>query len=151
MKSVLQALLLLTASASGFAQVNTIALASTNAVGAIAWPDGTWYVRAILVDDMGVAVGDITDQISFALSGSYPSIDVTMGSDAPMDYEILFYRSQSPFNGGDTNIETNSITCPIGEVCNSATVDSVAITNTLNGGWSTATVLPVTLQRFEID
>lgn len=131
-------------------EIDSIALNSTLNVGSLNWPDGTWHVRAVLLDEFSNPVGALVAESVFSLSSEWPSIAVTMVSNAPSNYQIRFYRSNSAFSVGEPNIESNQVNCGA-SLCDTAVVSSVALSNTLNGGWSTATVLPVELTSFEVE
>lgn len=132
------------------AQVASIGLGSTNSVGPLNWADGTWYMRAVQLDGSDVPVGAITGQLSFTLSSEYPNIAVTMAVSAPAGNKIRFYRNLgSGFNVGDPNIEYYDQTCPTGSVCDSGSVNNIALVNTL--GWVTGPVVPVELVSFAVE
>ncbi|MCB1053080.1 MAG: hypothetical protein KDC71_20940 [Acidobacteria bacterium] len=133
-------------------QIDSIAFASNGPnVASLNWPNGDWYVRAILIDDMGVEVGPISNQIMFTLTNSWPSITVTMAADAPLTYALRFYRSASPFSPGDSGIESNTVSCGNGTNCDLMSPANISLANSLNGGWTGATVLPVTLVKIAIE
>jgi hypothetical protein len=124
------------------AQGNIFSTASLN------WPDGTWYVRAILLDDSMNQVGVLSPEISFVLTSNWTSVDVTMTSSAPTTYFIRFYRSNSTITGGDLNTEYIDFSCSNDLLCNASGPFGAAMTN---NNWAPETVLPVELIKFEID
>ncbi|MCB1043120.1 MAG: hypothetical protein KDC35_09285 [Acidobacteria bacterium] len=78
------------------AQVDNISFFGTiNNVGVLNWPNGTWYVSAILVDDMGNEIAPLSNQVTFMLTDTWPSITVTMTATAPITYFLRFYRDES--------------------------------------------------------
>ena len=112
------------------------------------WPDGTWYVRAILLDESKNQVGVLSPEINFVLNSNWTSVNVTMASSAPTTYFIRFYRSNSSISGGDLNTEYVDFSCSNDLLCNDSGPFGAAMTN---NNWAPQTVLPVELIQFEID
>jgi len=104
----------------------------------------------VLLDDASNPLGVLVPETTFSLTAMWPAIYVTMASTAPTTYFIRFYRSTTAFDVGDPNVEYNDVTCSASN-CDAASPTSIALSNTLNGGWLSGAVVPVELMGFTIE
>ena len=129
-------------------EISSIAQGTIFNTASLNWPDGTWYIRAILLDESKNQVGVLSPEINFVLNSSWTSVNVTMASSAPTTYFIRFYRSNSSISGGDLNTEYVDFSCSNDLLCNDSGPFGAAMTN---NNWASQTVLPLELIQFEID
>jgi len=115
------------------------------------WADGTWYMRAIQVDDMGDAVGSLSPETSFPLTSMAPFIDPVLTVDVPDGHFIWFYRSQTAgISVGDTGVEVYKFECTGGTArCDMADTNNIFMSDSLFS--VDGDVLPVELMSFEVD
>lgn len=126
---------LLAAAGPAQAQVASISLESTLDVASLNWPDGQWAMRAQLFDPSGAAVGGLTPSLAFTLNSQWPSIGVQMTATAADGSVIRFYRLQGASSIPDVNaagVQFYAQECPIGDICDAATVNNLALSNTLS-------------------
>jgi hypothetical protein len=131
------------------AQVASIGTPVLNDIGALNWSDGTWYVRAILLDAGDSPIGAISNEVSFTSSSQYPSIPVTMTSSAHSTDTIHFYRSNVPIAPGDAGIEYFELLCGSSVVCDASSTSNIVLGENLE--WQTETVVPVTLMAWTVE
>jgi hypothetical protein len=144
-------LLAVASGASG--QVISIASDGLTDDGVNNWADGTWYVRAIQVDSGGNPVGSLSNELQFVInsvsSPGFPYVTVNLGSIAPTDHAVRYFRSLGvPINPGDVGVESTDEACSTAS-CGSLTDYDIGLSNLLT--WQTGEVLPVELLQFRVD
>lgn len=136
-------------SGPAMAEIESLALDTTNDIDPLNWPAGTWYVRAIQRDASDATVGVLTAEISFILDGEmYPSIEVTMSSTAPDGHDLLFMRSLGvPMVIGDS-VQSFAFNCSGSAVlCSAAQPNNVTLGENLT--WVTINVPGIFGDGFE--
>jgi hypothetical protein len=139
--------------ANAHAGITSISIGGAGNFSGENWAQGSvWSVRAILLDSSLNPIGALSPATTFDTNPQsvVPAI-VTVNFDAaaPAGSIIRIYRSTSPFNAGDTNVQfADYSVCP----CNAGAVSPTATQRLPDPDFSASgTALPVRLQEFSVD
>ncbi len=143
----------LLACASAHAGITSITLGAAGNFSGENWAQGSvWSVRAILLDSSMQPIGSLSPAASFnTVPQALVPANVTVNLDAAAAAGsiIRIYRSTSPFNAGDPNVQfADYSVCP----CSAGAVSPTATQRLPDPDFSASgTALPVRLQDFSVD
>jgi hypothetical protein len=99
------------------------------------WPVGTWYVRGVLLNEHGHAVGQLSEGFSVALTGTtFPSsVDAEVFGTAPAGARIRVFRSLEPIAPGDVGVAFADFLCDDGDGGTQAVCDPLSGASPVGG------------------